>query len=88
MSIAAAIFIDANDTLYVADHASTAKNNPGVKRGIRIGSVKDGVVKAFIPGLGAEPETQSVGEGVAADAMGNVYMTETGGMTVRKFVKK
>ena len=88
MSIAAAIFIDANDTLYVADHASTAKNNPGVKRGIRIGSVKDGVIKAFIPGLGAEPETQSVGEGVAADAMGNVYMTETGGMTVRKFVKK
>ena len=46
------------------------------------------MVKAVIPGLGAEPETQSVGEGVAADAMGNVYMTETGGMTVRKFVKK
>jgi hypothetical protein len=82
------IFIDANDTLYVADHASTAKNNPGVKRGIRIGSVKDGVVKVLIPGLGADPETQSVGEGVAADAMGNVYMAETGGMMVRKFVRK
>jgi sugar lactone lactonase YvrE len=81
------IYIDANDILYVADHASDAKSNPGVKRGVRIGSTKDGVVKAFIPGMGALPETQSVGEGVMADAKGNVYWAETGGMTVRKFVK-
>ena len=33
------------------------------------------------------PETQSVGEGVVANAKGNVYWAETGGMTVRKFVK-
>ena len=82
------IFIDANDTIYVADHMSSAKINPGFKRGIRIGSAKDGTVRALIPGLGAEPDTQSVGEGVAADAAGNVYMAETGGMNVRKFVKK
>ena len=83
------IFIDANDTLYVADHASTPKNNPGFKRGVRIGSVRDGLVKVFVPGLGAEAETQIVGEGVAADAAGNVYWAETAaGMTVRKFIKK
>src|SRR6267143_427815 len=82
------LFIDRNDTLHVADHQSNAKLNPGFKRGIRIGSAKDGAVSAFIPGLGAEPETQSVGEGVAADATGNVYWAETAGMTVRKFVKK
>jgi hypothetical protein len=77
------IFIDANDTIYVADH------NPGFKRGVRIGSVKDGVVKAFIPGLGTGPEGHIVGEGVAADAQGNVYWAETqAGMTVRKFVRK
>jgi hypothetical protein len=29
-----------------------------------------------------------VGEGVAADAVGNVYWAETAGMSVRKFVKK
>ncbi len=81
------LFIDRNDALYVADHQSNAKLNPGFKRGIRIGSAKDGAVSAFIPGLGAEPETQSVGEGVAADATGNVYWAETSGMTVRKFVR-
>src|SRR5438876_8506305 len=82
------LFIDRNDTLHVADHQSNAKVNPGFKRGIRIGSAKDGAVSALIPGLGAEPETQSVGEGVAVDAIGNVYWAETAGMTVRKFVKK
>ena len=82
------IFIDANDTLYVADHQSNAKINPGIKRGIYIGSARDGTVRAFIPGLGADAESTSVGEGVAADAAGNVYMSETGGMTVRKFLRK
>jgi len=82
------IFIDRNDTLYVADSQSTAKVNPSFKRGIRIGNTKDGTVKALIPGLGADHETQSVGEGVAADATGNIYWAETAGMTVRKFVKK
>src|SRR3954451_19688712 len=43
-----AIFIDAGDTIYVADPASSAKLNPGVRRGIRIGSVKDGVVRKMI----------------------------------------
>jgi sugar lactone lactonase YvrE len=82
------MFIDRNDNIYVADSQSDAKRNPGVMRGIRIGSVKDGAVKTLISGLGADKENQSVGEGVAADAMGNVYWTETSGMTVRKFVKK
>jgi hypothetical protein len=82
------IFIDANDVILVADHQSDAKVNPGFKRGIRIGSAKDGSVTSLIPGLGADPATQSVGEGVAQDASGNVYMAETGGMMVRKFAHK
>jgi sugar lactone lactonase YvrE len=83
-----AIFIDRNDMMYVADNQSDAKNNPGVKRGIRIGSAKDGVVKSLIPGLGLDPGTQSVGEGVAVDSAGNVFWAETNGMTLRKFVRK
>ena len=80
--------IGANDRIYVADHQSNAKLNPGFKRGIRVGSAKDGTVTTLIPGLGADPETQSVGEGVVADAKGNVWWSETSGMNVRKFVLK
>jgi len=59
---------------------------PDVKRGIRIGSARDGKVTALIPGLGADPESQSVGEGVVADGKGAVWWAETSGMNVRKFV--
>jgi sugar lactone lactonase YvrE len=82
------IFIDRNDTIYVADPQSNAKVNPGFKRGVRIGSAKDGTVKALIPGLGADPEGQSVGEGVAADTTGNVYWSEGTGRVIRKFIRK
>lgn len=64
------------------------KNNPGFRRGVKIGSAKDRVVKALISKLGAIPQVQSVGEGVAANAMGNVYRAETNGMRTRKFFKK
>lgn len=82
------IFIDRNDILYVTDNQSDAKTNPGGKRGVRIGSVNDGKVNLFIPGLGGNPESPSAGEAVAADAMGNLYWAETTGMLIRKFVKK
>ncbi len=47
------IAIDRNDTIYVTDSESKNKNeyghHPGWKRGIRIGSLKDGIVTDFIP---------------------------------------
>ena len=43
------IFIDKNDVLYVADHQSDAKTNPGFSKGITIGSARDGKVTARIP---------------------------------------
>ena len=82
------IFIDRNDILYVTDNQSDAKTNPGGQRGVRIGSVNDGKVSQFIPGLGGNSESQSAGEAVAADAAGNIYWAETTGMLIRKFVKK
>ena len=71
------IFIDKDDTLYVAD-----PNAASGKTGFYIGSAKDGSVRFFIPDerLGAER--------VAADAHGNLYGAEVGPKTVRKFVKK
>jgi sugar lactone lactonase YvrE len=78
------VAIDKNDMLYVADSQSTATTNPGFKQGIRIGSVKDGKVTAFIPELSAE---DGAPEGVGVDDAGNVYGGWTAKMTVRRFVK-
>ncbi len=84
------IFIDGNDFIYVADSESNAKRNPGWKRGIRIGSAKDGLVTAFIPDPEPEPDKAgtSAAEGVAADALGNVYGAEVGPKMLRKYVRK
>jgi len=84
------IYIDKNDVIYVADSESNRKTNPGWKRGIRVGRVKDGKVTAFIPDPEPDPEkvVTSAAEGVAADARGNVYGAEVGSRAVKKYVKK
>ncbi len=80
------VFINKNDTIYVADSQSDDKTNPGFKQGIRIGNVKDGKVVAFIPFT--DPAIGSAEE-VAADDEGNVFagFTAAGKMALRKFVK-
>jgi len=84
------LFIDENDILYSADSESNARRNGGWKRGIRIGSAKDGFVTAFIPD--PEPDQDNSGtsgaEGVAVDAWGNIYGAEVGPRAVRKYVRK
>jgi sugar lactone lactonase YvrE len=85
------IFIDKDDTMYVADSESTDQPgygyNPGCKRGIRIGSARDGKVTAFIPD--PDPKgSSSAAEGVAVDRQGNIYGAEVGPMDFKKYVKK
>jgi 6-bladed beta-propeller len=82
------VYIDRNDILYVADHQSDAKNNPGVRPGIRIGSVKDGKVTVFIPALGPVEKPTSTTEGIVVDAAGNLYAGETGTRNLRKYMRK
>jgi sugar lactone lactonase YvrE len=86
------IFIDKNDVMYVADSESTDRDgyghNPGWKRGIRIGSAKDGSVTAFIPDPSPAAGPTSAAEGVAADADGNVYGAEVESKDVKKYIKK
>jgi hypothetical protein len=84
------LFIDKRDIIYVADSESESTNHPGWKRGIRIGSAKDGSVTAFIPDTEPDPDHHptSGAEGVAADAEGNVYGAEVLGRDVKKYVKK
>jgi len=84
------LYIDENDVLYSADSESNASRNPGWKRGIRIGSARDGFVTAFIPD--PEPDQDNSGtsgaEGVAVDAEGNVYGAEVGPRALKKYVRK
>jgi DNA-binding beta-propeller fold protein YncE len=88
------LYIDKNDTLFVADSESesVSQNHNGWKRGIRVGSAKDGSLKYYIP----DPETRmrpaftgtSAAEGVAVDAQGNIYGAEVGPKRVMKYVKR
>ena len=82
------IYIDKADNIYVTDSQSDAKRNPGFRRGIRVGSAKDGTVRALIPGVGPEPDKESVPEGIAADAQGIIYGAETSAANLLKYVKK
>ena len=84
------IYIDKNDTIYVADSESesVSRNHDGWKRGIRIGSAKDGSVTAFIPDPVEKAAGTSAAEGVAADPQGNVYGAEVGPRALKKYVKK
>jgi sugar lactone lactonase YvrE len=85
------VFVDKDDNLYVADSESGPSNNTthpgGWQRGIRIGSVKDGKVKYFIPDPDLLHTGTSSAEGVAVDAKGNIYGAEVGQMDVKKYVR-
>jgi hypothetical protein len=88
------IVIDRNDVIYVTDSESKNKDgyghNPGWKRGIRIGSLKDGIVTDFIPDTYKDPEGSgtSGGEGVWADGKGAVYSAQVQQKAIVKYVKR
>jgi len=67
------IAITRDDTIYVADSESWGPDQPGWKKGIRIGSAKDGSVKYFIEDMESTTTEHSGAEGVGVDADGNVY---------------
>lgn len=65
--------ITPDDMLYVADNESYGPLNPGVKKGIRVGSATDGTLQYFIEDLEATSLEAAGAEGVGVDAEGNVY---------------
>lgn len=84
------IFIDKNDNLYVADSESksVSRNHQDWLRGIRIGSLKDKKVTAFIPDPSPDATGTSAAEGVVVDAKGNVFGAEVGPQRVSRYTKK
>lgn len=86
------IFIDAHDVIYVTDSESTDKDgyghNPGWKRGIRVGSAKDGTVTAYIPDPSPGTAITSDAEGITADTHGVIYGAEVGPKDVKKYVHR
>lgn len=78
------IFIDAQDNIYVADSESQSVGSGRGrewKRGIRIGSAKDGSVRYFIPDPVVTATGTSSAEGVAVDPAGHIYGAEVGPQT-------
>jgi sugar lactone lactonase YvrE len=82
------IAIAKDDTIYVADSESGpdtgAHELPGIRKGIRIGSAKDGTVTAFIEDMEPTTPDHSGAEGVGVDAEGNVY----GGVVRRQMLER
>jgi sugar lactone lactonase YvrE len=78
------IAITRDDTIYVADSESWGPDEPGWKKGIRIGSARDGSVKFFIEDIESTTDEHSGAEGVGVDRDGNVY----GAVVRRKMLEK
>jgi sugar lactone lactonase YvrE len=86
------VAVDRNDMLYVIDSQSSdnqgANNyNLGCKRGIRVGSVKDGKVMYFIPPpVPPDPKMQPP-IGIVVDGNGTIYAASDDQMDIKKYVK-
>jgi len=86
------IAIGKDDTIYVADSESGpdtgAHELQGIRKGIRIGSAKDGRVTAFIEDMEPTAPDHSGAEGVGVDAQGNVYGAVVRRQMLERHVKK
>ena len=82
------IFIAKDDTMYVADSESWGPDEPGWKKGIRIGSAKDGSVKYFIEDMESTTIDHSGAEGVGVYAEGNVYGAVVRRQMLEKHIKQ
>jgi DNA-binding beta-propeller fold protein YncE len=103
------LWIDKDDNIYAADSESeTVSRNPDGtpsrtdwKRGIRIGSARDGKVVALIPdpwphcqqgqqSTAASPcsPSTSAAEGIAVDSKGIIYGAEVGPKALKRYEKK
>jgi hypothetical protein len=71
-----------------SESGSVAPPHSAWRRGIRIGSARDGKVTAFIPDPDTNAPSTSSAEGVAVDAAGNIYGAEVGQKALKRYEKK
>jgi sugar lactone lactonase YvrE len=86
------IYITKDDTMYVADSESGpdtgAHELTGIRKGIRIGSAKDGTVTAFIEDMESTRADHSGAEGLGVDSQGNVYGAVVRRQMLERHVRK
>jgi sugar lactone lactonase YvrE len=87
------LWIDAQDVLYGTDSesGSVAPTRKDWKRGIRIGSLREGPnakITVFIPDPAEAPPSTSAAEGIAVDRAGRIYGAEVGPRALKRYVKK
>jgi hypothetical protein len=92
------IWIDRNDMLYGADSesGSVEPERPDWKRGIRVGSIREGKhgkIHAFIPDpyeppAGERARGTLAAEGVAVDRNGVIYGAEVGPRALKRYVRR
>ena len=86
------ITITEDDTIYVADSESGpdtgAHELMGFKKGIRIGSARDGRVTGFIEDMESTRGDHSGAEGVGVDAQGNVFGAVVRRQALKRHVRK
>jgi hypothetical protein len=86
------LWVDQNDILYTVDSQSTndpksSNYNGDCKMGIRVGSVKDGKVTAYIPPPPVSDPKLQPPEGIAVDSNGTIYAAAQQQSDVKKYVK-
>ena len=82
------LYIDKDDKMWVMDADSTAANHAGWKKGIWIGSARDGRVTGFIPGHVEPLPDGAAGEGVVVGPDGNLYTAENTIKGITRYLKK
>ena len=86
------IYITRDDTMYVADSESGpdtgAHELMGIRKGIRIGSAKDGKVVAFIEDMESTRGDHSGAEGLGVDGQGNVFGAVVRRQMLERHVRK
>ena len=83
------VFVGKDDTIYVGSSFPDPAAKKGELRGIMIGSVKDGSLKAYIPDPGDldKVDVGTSASGIAADDAGTIYAADVGTHGLRKYLK-